>query len=120
MNEARIRLKLIDEVKVSPGYKTLFYGLKWNHAHNVALFHPLLFILRRILYSFVIIFTVGANVMFGALLMLVSTLFMLTFVATEAQWKDKYVNWQHFANEAVFYVLCLGLMNFCGVLTENE
>ena len=43
----------------------------------------------------------------------------MIFVASEAQWEEKLVNWQHFANEAAFYILCLGLMVFSGVLTKS-
>ena len=74
-------------------YKTLFYGLKRNHEHNVAVLHPILFIMRRVIYSLVIIFMIGESVMFGALILILSTLFMLIFVATERQWKEKFVNW---------------------------
>ena len=79
-----MKLKLQDEVKVNSAYETLFYGLKSNHEHNVAVIHPLFFILRRVLYSVVIIFMVGENVIFGAMLLLLSTLAMIVFVATEA------------------------------------
>ena len=85
-------------------YKTLFYGLKRNHEHNVAVLHPILFVMRRVIYSLVIIFMIGESVMFGALILILSTLFMLIFVATERQWKEKFVNWQHIANEAIIYV----------------
>lgn len=115
-----MRLALKDEVKVASAYATLFYGLKQNHEHKVAVIHPLFFVLRRVLYSIVIIFMVGYNVIFGAMLLLLSTLAMMTFVATERQWEDKFINWQHFANEVVFYLLCLGLMFFSGVLTETK
>ena len=61
-------------------YRTLFYGLKCNHEHNVAVVHPLAFVLRRILYALVIVFMVKQNVLFGALIMLVTCLVMIVFV----------------------------------------
>jgi hypothetical protein len=45
--------------------------------------YPLLFALRRVIYSFIIIFMVGQNTLYGAVLLLLCTLFMMTFVATE-------------------------------------
>ena len=36
-NEARLRVQLEGEVKADNAYKTLFYGLKRNHEHNVAI-----------------------------------------------------------------------------------
>ena len=75
-----MRIKLAESVQVSNYYRTLFYGLKLNHEHNVAVVHPLAFVLRRILYAFVIVYMVGEMVILGALLMLMSCLAMLVFV----------------------------------------
>ena len=52
---------MILESEVQPNfvYKTLFYGLRRNHPHNVAVLHPLLFCLRRVLYAVAVIFLVG-------------------------------------------------------------
>ena len=115
-----MRIKLAERVQVSNYYRTLFYGLKLNHEHNVAVVHPLAFVLRRILYAFVIVYMVGDMVILGALLMLVSCLAMLVFVVQEAPWEDRYVNCQHFFNELVFYFVCVGLISFSGVLTGSE
>ena len=83
-DDAKMRKLLRHEVVVCSAYKTLFYGLKWNHEHNVAVLHPILFVLRRVIFTIVIIFMIGENVIFGALLLILSTLVMLTFVALEA------------------------------------
>ena len=114
-----MRIKLAERVEISNFYRTLFYGLKWNHEHNVALVQPLAFVLRRILYALVIVFMVEQNVIFGALIMLITCLIMLVFVVQEAPWEDRFVNWQHFFNEIVFYFVCVGLMSFSGVLTDS-
>lgn len=74
-----------------PYYKTLFLGLKLNHPHNVAIIHPILFILRRIFYSACIVFLADedSSVMIGIFLLLISSLHMGIFVLTVAQWKDR-------------------------------
>ena len=51
-----MRNKIAERVQVSNFYRTLFYGLKWNHEHNVAMVNPLAFVLRRVLYALVIVF----------------------------------------------------------------
>ena len=47
---ARIKTKLESEIVLSPRYRTIFSGLKMNHPRNVALVHPVAFLLRRILF----------------------------------------------------------------------
>ena len=47
---------LEDLVTVKPEFKTLFSGLKLGHPENVAVVHPLVFLLRRIFFSIGIIF----------------------------------------------------------------
>jgi hypothetical protein len=86
----------------------------------VAVVHPLAFVLRRVLYSIVIVFMVGDKVFFGALLLLLNCLFMLCFVASEAQWEDSLINRQHFFNEAVLYLVFAAMMCFSGLLTTLE
>lgn len=49
---------LADSVQSSRAYSTLFYGLKKNQPHNMAVLHPLVFVLRRVLYAAVILFFV--------------------------------------------------------------
>ena len=43
-------------MQISKRYRTLHYGLKRNHERNVAIVHPLMFILRRVIYALVIVF----------------------------------------------------------------
>ena len=52
---AVMRLHLESQVKVSVWHKTLFFGLRHNHPHNVAVVHPLAFVLRRLLFATLII-----------------------------------------------------------------
>ena len=86
----------------------------------MAVVHPLAFILRRVLFSFVIVLMVGDKVLFGTILLLLTCLFMLCFVAAEAQWEDNLINVQHFVNEVVLYVIFASLMCFSGVLTKTK
>ena len=88
--------------------------------HNAAAAHPLIFVLRRVLYSIVIVFMVGEKVVFGALLLLLTSLAALIFVANEAQWEDRMNNIQHLLNEAIFYLVCMGLVCFSGIIFEAK
>lgn len=99
-------------------YKTLFYGLKKNQHHNVAIVHPLSFLLRRIIYAIIITLTTEANAFFGALILMLTCLFMMTLVVLEAQWQDNLINGQHLVNEVCFYILCAILMLYCGIIQD--
>ena len=55
-NEAKLRVEIESRVQQSLKYKTLHFGLKMNHERNVAAVHPLMFLLRRIIYAVVIVF----------------------------------------------------------------
>jgi len=83
--EARNRLKIEDTVPERQGYKTLFYGLKQNHERNVAVIHPLMFLLRRVIYAFVIVFMDEISV-WPVMIVMVCTLVMLAYALLEYQW----------------------------------
>lgn len=87
-----MRVRLQDMIEPKMAYMTLFYGLKRNQPHNMAIVHPLAFVLRRILYAFVVLFLVGSAAFFGALLLLVTCLVFMTFVAVENHWEDSLIN----------------------------
>mmetsp|Transcript_288 Transcript_288/g.395 ORF Transcript_288/g.395 Transcript_288/m.395 type:complete len:90 (+) Transcript_288:4484-4753(+) len=82
-----------------------------NHPRNVAIVHPLMFTLRRIIYalSIVLIPTVP---LLGVWLMLVGTLVMLAYALTEWQWRSKLINSQHVFNEVITYLVCIYLLLF--------
>ena len=82
-SEARMRLALEDEVELNSCYKTLFLGLKKNHPHNVAVIHPLIFLLRRVLYALIIVFMVNSPY-FGSVLLMVSCFAMICYTVTES------------------------------------
>lgn len=54
--EARLRLRLEDQVSVNGRYETIFEGLKLNTAHNSALTEPIAFMIRRTIYAALIVF----------------------------------------------------------------
>ena len=80
-----IRYETEVEKNLRPSYRTLFYGLKRNHPHNVAIVHPIVFILRRILFAVIIVFlaTNFLSVLFGCLMLLITCFFMILLVALE-------------------------------------
>ena len=80
--EARIRIKLESLVRPSKRYRTLFYGLKRNHPHSAALVHPLVFLLRRIVYSSIVLFMIQLPLM-GAYMLALICLGMLAFIIVE-------------------------------------
>ena len=70
-HDALIRLTLEAEVKLDPRYSTLFLGLKLNHPHNVAILHPLSFLLRRVFFAVIIVF-MPSQPLIGSLLLLLT------------------------------------------------
>ena len=54
------------------------------------------------------------------LLLLATCLIMMAFVLHEAQWESKLINVQHLVNECVFYLLCISLIIFNGVIFEAD
>ena len=103
-------------------YKTLFYGLKRNQPHNAGPVHLILYVTRRVLFSFVIVLmaTSGLATYLGLVMLLLTCVLMLALILMEAQWTDSLINWQHFTNEVVFYVLLATLICFTGIMTERR
>jgi len=68
-----------------PRFKTLYYGLKMNHPHYVALVHPVVFLLRRILFATIIVFMVNFMVynILGVFLLMLTCFLMLGYVLCE-------------------------------------
>lgn len=99
-------------------YKTLFYGLKRNHPLNASIVHPLLFLLRRILYSIVVTCIAGHRMLLSAYLMLFATFTMLLLATTALPWIESRINQQHIINEVAFYIMCTGLIAFAGAITD--
>ena len=80
--EAKFRIAVEQSVPVSQSYRTLFYGLKLNHERNVAVVHPLMFLVRRLVYAVVII-TLSETMFFGVLVVMLSCLVMLAYAVNE-------------------------------------
>ena len=105
------KLLVEDTVKVPYRYKTLFDGLKRNHERNVAVVHPLLFLLRRIIFAFMVVFMSLTRIT-GLFIFTGCTLFMLGYACLEHQWTRKTLNMQHIMNETAMYIFCLFLVYF--------
>ena len=90
-SEAHLRVKVADRVKANQSYRTLFYGLKPNQERSSAVIHPLMFLLRRVIYALVIVF-LAETYLWGVFVVMFSCLCMLAFALTEFQWKDKIIN----------------------------
>ena len=97
-------------------YKTIYYGLKRNSPHNVALIHPLMFMMRRILFAVCIVFLDEVEVLSSVIFMYM-TLTMLAYVLTEQQWQYGVINNQHIFNEIVLYILSLLMLCFTNWLS---
>ena len=85
--EAKIRAKLESLVQVKPRYKTLYYGLRRNHPHMAAVTHPLIFLLRRIIYAAIVLFMVHLPLV-GTYLLCSICVAVVAFVILEQQWED--------------------------------
>lgn len=108
-------MKFQDRMKTPQSYRTLFFGLRRNHERNVAVVHPLMFLMRRVIYALVIVFL--DNVMWwGVFLVMLSCLVMLSYACTEWQWKDRIINYQHIFDECIIYCLCLLLLCFSNMI----
>lgn len=86
----------------------------------MALVHPLAFLLRRVLYAFVILFFVKTAAFYGVLLLLLTCLMMMGFILVEVHWEEQLINSQHLVNECFFYILCISLLLFSGVITDTR
>ena len=60
----------------------MYYGLKKNHERNVAVMHPLMFLLRRVIYALVIVF-MDDIMLWGVLIVMASCLIMLAYALSE-------------------------------------
>ena len=114
--EAHLRVKFAERMKAPQQYKTLFFGLKHNHERNVAVIHPLMFLMRRIIYALVIVF-MDDVMYYGVFIVMMSCLAMLAFALTEKQWNEPIINYQHIFNECTIYIICLLLLCFSNFVT---
>lgn len=91
--------------------KTLYYGLKLNHPRNVALLHPLMFTIRRLVYTLSIMLLADYQ-LYGVWLLMLGTCIMLIFAVTEMPWRDPLMNNQYIFNEVTIYLMCIMLLLF--------
>ena len=116
-SEAKLLVAAAGEVKRNPKYKTLTYGLKKNHPRNVAVLYPILYLLRRVLYTIAILFITQIPFI-GVVILMFTCVTMLALLASEAQWKDPRINNLHVINEVAFYLVLLHFIAFCGLVIE--
>ena len=95
-------------VTLNARYRTLFYGLKLNHAHMATVTHPLFYLVRRIIFSALLIYGLQRPFLTINMLALVSIL-SAAFVITEAPWESPLITKQHLLNEATLYLTILTL-----------
>ena len=119
-HEASKRVQIAEQVQPTAWHSTLFYGLKLNHPHNIALVQPLSFVLRRVLFALLITNSTGESALFSAGVLQLTCLFMLAMVCSEVPWVDSLSNQQHFVNEVIIYLICACLMILSGVVTSME
>lgn len=109
--EAQLRVAVEERVRLSEGYKTIHFGLKLNHERNVAVMHPLMFLLRRIAYATTIVF-MAQHAVLGVLTVMLCTLVMLAYSLCEHQWRESLINNQHIVDEITIYILCIFALLF--------
>ena len=109
--QAKLAIELADSVQEPERIKTLYYGLKRNHPRNVAVIHPLMFVVRRIVYAAMIV-GMDQVPLFATHVFMFMTLVMLGFVLSEHQWKDRVINQQHIFNEIILYCLSVVMLTF--------
>lgn len=83
--------------------------------------HPLMFLLRRFIYAFVIVF-MDEIMHWGVVIVMTCTLMMLAYALSEFQWKDSLINKQHIFNETTIYILCVLLLcfnNYCSAMMRE-
>ena len=69
-------------IRLNPRYKTIFSGLKLNHPRNVAIIHPLMFLVRRVVYILAILLYYKRDLT-GILMFHSCTLVMLGYAILE-------------------------------------
>ena len=116
--EAQLRVSVQERIRLSEGYKTIHFGLKLNHERNVAIVHPLMFLLRRVAYATTIIF-MAQHAVLGVISVMLCTLFMLAYSLSEHQWREPLINNQHIVDEIAIYILCVFALLFNNYLDPD-
>ena len=57
---------------------------------------------------------------FNALMLSLTSVSGMIFVAMERPWQSTLINRLNFFNEAIFYLVCLGLICFTGMITKSS
>ena len=88
---AKIKSRLSDDIVVASSYATLFSGLKKNHPRKVAIVNPLVYMIRRVLFTATVIYFVSQP-LFTLLAFLGISLVVLAYSCHEKQWTDPAIN----------------------------
>lgn len=117
--EAQLRVSVDRRVKLDPRFKTLFLGLRVNHERNAGALYPVLFLVRRFFFAFIVM-TMGSTPFWPVHLVLLSSFAMLVFLVSERPWESKLVGWQEIANESVTYLACMIVLTFSRGVGDAE
>jgi len=98
-----VRVGLDYQTKVNPRYETIFYGLRHGTEKNVAIVHPIAFLLRRLIYAFIIVFTPEHQTFYSLVTLASLSIMMAAFVIAEKPWRYAETNKQHLMNELAIY-----------------
>lgn len=123
-NRLKPTLGIVDKAE-SSGYsmprwcQTLQFGLDKEGKASVSLAYPFTFMVRRIVYAFIILACSNANVIFGAYILLLSCFLALTLLTKYNLWELQLINAQHIMNEASLYLMVAAIMAFSGAVTDS-
>lgn len=118
-DRAKLSVEMAEAVKTPKRYKTLYYGLKLNHPRNAAVVHPLMYMLRRIIFAFIIVYMDQVK-FWNVILFMNCTLVMLAYGLAEHQWKSQVINYQHIFNESTLYTATVFLLLFSSYLEPQQ
>ena len=116
---AKISVEMAEAVAEPARYKTLYYGLKQNHPRNVAVVHPLMYMARRIIFAFMIVFMDKVE-FWNVLLFIACTFTMLAYALAEHQWKSHVINYLHIFNECTLYFVSVLLLLYSNFLDAEK
>lgn len=101
-------------MQVNDYYRTLFSGLKKNHQHSAAVVHPLMFLVRRIIYAAIVLFLLQIPSVAAYLLCWICV-GVVAYVIVEQPWEESLIARQHIVNEVALYLVLLVAL-VCAIL----
>ena len=104
--------------KINPRFSTLFLGLRKNHPNYATVLHPLIFLLRRVIFAILAVFFIAVPVIVANTLAIIC-IGILAFIIVEKPWEDPLIIKQHLINEACFYLILLSTLGCALPLSSN-